>query len=89
VQEVALALSENLPAPKAQPNRNRRRRKRKKPGAEGAATQNGTPAAADGATPDSPAKKRRRRRKKPAAAGVDGASPKTDATPDAPKVEAG
>jgi ribonuclease E len=89
VQEVALALSENLPAPKAQPNRNRRRRKRKKPGAEGAATQNGTPAAADGATPDSPAKKRRRRRKKPAAAGVDGAAPKTDATPDAPKVEAG
>jgi hypothetical protein len=32
VQEVALALSENLPAPKAQPSRNRRRRKRKKPG---------------------------------------------------------
>jgi ribonuclease E len=37
VQEVALALSENLPAPKAQPNRSRRRRKRKKPGADGAA----------------------------------------------------
>jgi ribonuclease E len=89
VQEVALALSENLPAPKAQPNRNRRRRKRKKPGAEGAA-QNGTPAAAEGATPDSPAKKRRRRRKKPAAAAsTDGAAPKTEATPEAPKVEAG
>ena len=30
VQEVALALSENLPAPKQQPSRNRRRRRRKK-----------------------------------------------------------
>jgi ribonuclease E len=91
VQEVALALSENLPAPKAQPSRNRRRRKRKKPGPEGAVPQNGAPPAADGATPDSPAKKRRRRRKKPAAAaGVDGAAPpKTEATPETPKVETG
>jgi hypothetical protein len=86
VQEVALALSENLPAPKAQPNRNRRRRKRKKPGAEGAA-QNGTaPAATEGAAPtgDSPAKKRRRRRKKPAAA----AASTDGAAPAAPVVEA-
>jgi len=30
VQDVALALSENLPAPKQQPSRNRRRRRRKK-----------------------------------------------------------
>src|SRR3954468_15815473 len=63
VQEVALALSENLPAPKAQPNRNRRRRKRKKVGADGAA-QNGATPAVDGdaaaAKGDSPAKKRRR-----------------------------
>ncbi len=36
VQDVALALSENLPAPKQQPNRNRRRRRRKKkPAVEG------------------------------------------------------
>jgi superfamily II DNA or RNA helicase len=78
VQEVALALSENLPAPKAQPTRSRRRRKRKKPGANGptATDQNG--AAKDGATadgdalsdgpprPDGPPKpKRRRRRRKP------------------------
>jgi ribonuclease E len=36
VPDVALALSENLPAPKQQPNRNRRRRRRKKkPGVEG------------------------------------------------------
>jgi ribonuclease E len=78
VQEVALALSENLPAPKAQPNRNRRRRKRKKPGADGAAQNGAAPAAADGAaaTSDSPTKKRRRRRKKPAAAtSTDDAAP--------------
>ena len=55
VQEVALALSENLPAPKAQPSRSRRRRKRKKPGTDGTAPaeqngapQNGTPAAEGG-----------------------------------------
>jgi len=89
VQEVALALSENLPAPKAQPNRNRRRRKRKKPGTEGTA-QNGTAPAADGTAPatgDSPAKKRRRRRKKPtAAASTDGAAPATAVAE--PKAEA-
>ncbi len=33
IQEVALALAENLPAPKQGSNRNRRRRRRKKPGA--------------------------------------------------------
>jgi len=41
VQEVALALSENLPAPKQAPSRNRRRRRRKKRAAavaEGATT---------------------------------------------------
>jgi ribonuclease E len=38
VQEVALALSENLPAPKQQPSKRRRRRRKKKPaGAEGGA----------------------------------------------------
>ena len=91
VQDVALALSENLPAPKAQPSRNRRRRKRKKPATEGTTatangtTQNGTPvaAAADGnAASDGPPrpKRRRRRRKPPAAAtaaGADGGSATT------------
>jgi ribonuclease E len=85
VQEVALALSENLPAPKAQPSRNRRRRKRKKPGTEGAAApadgnaaaQNGDTAAGGDAPTDGPPKpKRRRRRRKPAGAtsGANGAS---------------
>ena len=84
VQEVALALSENLPAPKAQPSRNRRRRKRKKPGAEGAAAtadgnaaaQNGDTATGGDAPTDGPPKpKRRRRRRKPAGAtsGANGA----------------
>ncbi|HUJ93199.1 MAG TPA: DEAD/DEAH box helicase family protein [Gaiellaceae bacterium] len=50
VQEVALALSENLPAPKQQPSRNRRRRRRKKrvAGADGAATVETTDGAATG-----------------------------------------
>jgi ribonuclease E len=83
VQDVALALSENLPAPKAQPNRNRRRRRRKKTGAATAAAtaQNGAEtAAAEGGAPadGAPKPKRRRRRKKPAAASTADA-----ATPDA------
>jgi len=77
VQEVALALSENLPAPKQQASRNRRRRRRKKRGTpvEGAAV--AAEAQPDGATPeagdaetaaDEPAKPRRsRRRRRPAA----------------------
>jgi hypothetical protein len=48
-QEVALALSENLPAPKAQPSRSRRRRKRKKPGTNGAAATQENGAQQDGA----------------------------------------
>jgi hypothetical protein len=77
VQEVALALAENLPAPKAQPSRNRRRRKRKNPGADGAAApaaekspaeQNGAPADGAVAADGTPRPKRRRRRRKPAAA---------------------
>ncbi|HZS24861.1 MAG TPA: DEAD/DEAH box helicase family protein [Gaiellaceae bacterium] len=73
VQEVALALSENLPAPKQQPSKRRRRRRKKKPGeaaagaAPAAANGDGTveqPAAADAAAKP----KRRRRRRKPASA---------------------
>ncbi len=77
IHEVALALSENLPAPKQGPNRNRRRRRRKKKGgtpqAEGAATagqqqaQDGATgeASSDGAETQSKPKRRRRRRKPP------------------------
>ena len=71
IHEVALALSENLPAPK-QPStsRRRRRRRKKKPGVEGEAT----PAAVQQtATPDEQqpaAPKRRRRRRKPSAGSV-------------------
>jgi hypothetical protein len=67
VQEVALALSENLPAPKAAPNKRRRRRRKKKgqPG-EAATTQTDGAAAAEGSTAEGEARpKRRRRRRKP------------------------
>jgi len=68
VQDVALALSENLPAPKQQPSKRRRRRRKKKPGETAAAA---TPQAEGEATAeastDAEAKpKRRRRRRKPA-----------------------
>src|SRR3954452_10672347 len=69
VQEMALALSENLPAPKAAPNKRRRRRRKKKgqPGegattpAEGGAATNGASAGGEGT--DARPKRRRRRRK--------------------------
>jgi hypothetical protein len=72
IHEVALALSENLPAPKQQASRNRRRRRRKKKGAgattgAAVATENGENSSSEDG--DGPAKpKRRRRRKKPASA---------------------
>ncbi|HVA30902.1 MAG TPA: DEAD/DEAH box helicase family protein [Gaiellaceae bacterium] len=86
VHEVALALAENLPAPKAQPSRNRRRRRRKKkPGADGATAeqQNGGTEGGD-ATDESPKPKRRRRRKKPAVATA--AEPAAEAPPAAADV---
>jgi hypothetical protein len=70
VQEVALALSENLPAPKQQPSKRRRRRRKKKTpgqsenGAAATATSEGGEPSADGAEPAKP-KKRRRRKPKP------------------------
>src|SRR5437868_6276125 len=80
VQEVALALSENLPAPKQQPSKRRRRRRKKKPaGAEGAAPADSAQPQAQGQSQDGaePAKpKRRRRRKKPA----EGQSPAAETT---------
>jgi hypothetical protein len=77
VPDVALALSENLPAPKQQPNRNRRRRRRKKkPGTEGVQvtgaetstqTPAETPAETEASESDTPAD---------AAPPADGAEPK-------------
>jgi hypothetical protein len=78
VQDVALALSENLPAPKQQPNKRRRRRRKKKtPGqADGAAAATAASESgektADGTEPAKP-KKRRRRKPKPAAAATESA----------------
>jgi len=95
VQEVALALSENLPAPKQQPSRNRRRRRRKKktgaPGeaaatpAEGATAETTEETDTPAETPEgeeAPAPKpRRRRRRKPAATNGD-AEPAAAPAPD-------
>jgi ribonuclease E len=80
VQDVALALSENLPAPKQAPSKRRRRRRKKKPaGAEGAAATTATDGAQthDGAEPAKP--KRRRRRRKP----PEGQAPAAETTPEA------
>jgi len=73
IREVALALSENLPAPKQQASRNRRRRRRKKKGGAttdaAVATENGeTNSASDDGDGGAAKPKRRRRRKKPASA---------------------
>jgi len=88
VQEVALALSENLPAPKQQPSKRRRRRRKKKAPAEGTAPaatgeETTTATAEQPQDGDAAAKpKRRRRRRKPAAAGDEPAEPAP--APDAP-----
>jgi len=99
VQEVALALSENLPAPKQQASRNRRRRRRKKRGApaEGGAAV-ATEAQTDAATPEAggtelettaneqPRPRRSRRRRRPVKAAENG-SGETAAEPAAQPVE--
>jgi len=79
VQEVALALSENLPAPKQQPSRNRRRRRRKKkaPTVDGAATVETTEGAETGAEGEAA--------EAPAAEEDAGEAPPTEAGEDAPK----
>ncbi len=81
--EIAAALAENLPAPKATPSRSRRRRRKKKgPQVEGAAAQpgeNGTPPAADGAAPARP--KRRRRKPRARNATPTDAQPPVEPTP--------
>ncbi|HEX6702385.1 MAG TPA: DEAD/DEAH box helicase family protein [Gaiellaceae bacterium] len=70
--EIAQALAENLPAPKAQPSRSRRRRRRKRKGGgqNGAQTQqqpqqNGSDPAAGATEGSEPAPKPRRRRRRP------------------------
>jgi len=75
VQEVALALSENLPAPKQPANARRRRRRRKKKVTVGEATV----ATATPAQEEQP--RRRRRRRRPSANGAEasgGEQPSTD-----------
>ncbi len=73
VQEVALALADNLPAPKQQPSKRRRRRRKKKSptGADGAAAATSSEPQQDGggggdAGVAKPKPRRRRRKPKPA-----------------------
>src|SRR5579862_3943051 len=74
VEEVAFALSENLPAPK-QPSSSRRRRRRRKKGPGQAETNGAAPTTEQTAATDvaPAAPKRRRRRRKPSAGAGDGA----------------
>ena len=84
IDEIALALSENLPPPKLQPSRKRRRKRKRKGSAQETQAEGKAEASQDGAEPKPPAKKRRRRRRKSAAATADGATPNepvTTATP--------
>jgi hypothetical protein len=93
--EVAAALAENLPAPKAAPSKRRRRRRKKKGGAEaqangaapaeavnGAAPEGEAPAA-DGETP-APSKPRRRRRRRSSGSRANGDGAATAAEAEAP-----
>ncbi len=91
--EVANALADTLPAPKAQPGRSRRRRRRKGRGqAAPAPEQQATEQAAseqNGSRPDEAPKPRARRRRRRARTGSgNGASPGDDASPDAPPTAA-
>jgi hypothetical protein len=62
--EIAAALAENLPAPKATPGRSRRRRRKKKsPQAAGAVAQPGENGAQPTPEGDTPPRPKRRRRK--------------------------
>jgi superfamily II DNA or RNA helicase len=87
VQEVAGALSDNLPAPKQQPNKRRRRRRKKKPAAETTVTPTADgetpsgepPTAADGEAAAAKPKRRRRRRKPAASADGDAAPTEAEA----------
>ena len=70
LSEVAYALAENLPPPKAHTGRRRRRRRKKKGGAQQTGEAQASQPAQDGAQP-----KKRRRRRKPARAQNGDAAP--------------
>jgi ribonuclease E len=75
VAEVALALSENLPAPKQPSSSRRRRRRRKKPGTGAEATAaTATAEQGEQQQASSGAPKRRRRRRKPSATAAEAGS---------------
>ena len=80
VQDVALALADNLPAPKQQPSKRRRRRRKKKlpGGAEGASAVATADQPQDGEAGAAKPKQRRRRRK-PKPAGERPAAAKAEA----------
>ncbi len=94
IKEIANALADNLPAPKAPSRKSRRRKRKKKPGegqaqqpGESAASSNGgTPAdRADGAPK---AKSRRRRRRKPSGASSEGRATSSETpAPEPPAAE--
>ncbi len=89
IQEVALALSENLPAPKQQASRSRRRRRRRKKGApqvEGQAQENGAAPAEPPADAEPGKPKRSRRRRKPAP--TNGSAPEGGEAPAEPAGQA-
>jgi superfamily II DNA or RNA helicase len=72
LSEVAYALAENLPPPKAHTGRRRRRRRKRKGGQQQQQQQQGAEAQpAQGERKDGEAPKRRRRRRKPAAQSAD------------------
>jgi ribonuclease E len=84
IREIANALADNLPAPKAPSRKSRRRKRKKKPG-EGQAqpTATGSTASNGGAPAESgdgaaPRPKRRRRRRKPSGGSADGRAPVTE-----------
>jgi hypothetical protein len=99
IQEVAGALADNLPAPKAAASRSRRRRRRKKKGTAqvAEAQQNGTkPESENGASSEPPGegetpKPKRRRRRKPrtATAEANGTTPDVEAAGAEPQAAAG
>jgi hypothetical protein len=88
--EIARALAENLPAPKAQPSRSRRRRRRKrKGGAQNGAPQapqaeNGSAPVDETAAPETPAApKPRRRRRRSRGPGETNGEPAPESAPEA------
>jgi hypothetical protein len=79
LSEVAYALAENLPPPKAHSGRRRRRRRKK--GGQQAQQQTGEAQAAQPQSEDGARPKKRRRRRKPAKAASDGTSEHEAETP--------